>query len=209
MKNTYGQINRPGGFEITDKAVSFCSFLPGTRILDIGCGSGATVNYLTHHYGFDVSGIDINPGTIAKGNVIHATGENIPFDDHSMDGVMMECSFSLMKNQEKVLEECHRILKQGGYLVISDMYALGEPATLTGSLGRLENKDTIMGMISKGGFITEHFEDFTRMLQTMWGQMILDKGAEAFYEDLETDKETLKKIHCGYYLLIAKKLSDK
>jgi hypothetical protein len=29
-------VNRPGGFEITNKALEFCAFQPGAEILDIG-----------------------------------------------------------------------------------------------------------------------------------------------------------------------------
>jgi hypothetical protein len=43
MTKAFGATNRPGGFIITDQAISFCSFQPGTKSLDLGCGSGATV----------------------------------------------------------------------------------------------------------------------------------------------------------------------
>jgi arsenite methyltransferase len=210
MKKTQVIINRPGGFEITDKALTLCSFIPGAKVIDLGCGSGATVNYLTHHYGLDASGIDINPGTADnQKNILAGSAESIPFPSESMEGIFMECSFSVMKNQNKVLLECFRVLQDHGHLIISDMYAKGEPADLSGCAGKLERKETLIGMLEGHGFKVIHFEDYSHTLQSMWGQIIFDKGAEAFYQYLGTDQETMKKIKCGYYLMTAVKKQAK
>ena len=85
--------------------MEFCGFLPGAKIIDVGCGSGLTVEFLREKYGFEATGIDIN-----------ATGENsylraapagqLPFEPDSADGVFMECSFSLFNDQDAVLSEC-------------------------------------------------------------------------------------------------------
>ncbi|MCL5290189.1 MAG: SAM-dependent methyltransferase, partial [Firmicutes bacterium] len=40
-----GGTLRPGGFTLTDKAVQYCGFKPGTTVLDLGCGTGATVEH--------------------------------------------------------------------------------------------------------------------------------------------------------------------
>jgi len=54
------KINRPGGFEITEKAINFCKFPNNAKILDIGCGLGTTVDYLVQNHLFDAYGIDKN-----------------------------------------------------------------------------------------------------------------------------------------------------
>ena len=51
-------INRPGGFEITERGLAIAGFKKGSRILDIGCGGGDTVNYLNEQ-GFKAEGIDM------------------------------------------------------------------------------------------------------------------------------------------------------
>lgn len=199
-------INRPGGFTITDRAISFCLFQSESKILDLGCGSGATVNYLTQNYSFEAFGLDISIETNnTPNNLIKATAEDIPFPSASMDGVLMECSFSVVNDQVAVLKECNRVLKADGRLIISDMYARGEAAQLKGCLGRIDRKEDLISMVESNGFTVELFEDYSHHLQTMWGQMIFEKGAKFFYCNLGVDPETMKRIKCGYCLIIARK----
>jgi ubiquinone/menaquinone biosynthesis C-methylase UbiE len=204
MKDVPYIINRPGGFIITDKALNFCSFRKRSKILDLGCGSGATVDYLRNNYELDAYGLDKHPVALNDHkNKIKAKAENIPFLANSMDGVLMECSFSLMDNQEKVLKECYRVLKIDGRLIVSDMYAHGEPAQLKGVLGHIDTKEGLISKMGNNGFTIDYFEDFTNHLNAMWGQMIFEKGAQLFYSNLGTCAETLIQIKCGYCLFIA------
>ena len=206
MESNANILNRPGDFIITDRAIDLCSFQSGARLLDIGCGSGATVNFLREKYKFEAFGIDIDLQN-QQSNLIRASAEQIPFVTSSMDGVLMECSLSIMKDQVIVLNECSRVLKDNGKLIISDMYARGEPAHLNGCLGRVDLKENIIRIIESNGFIVELFEDYTHYLQTMWGQIIMDKGAQEFYCSLGVSPEVMKRIKCGYCLIVATKSS--
>jgi len=200
------ELKRPGGFEITEKAFSLCGFSEGSTIIDIGCGSGATVKYLADKYKFNTFGIDINiNNSFLNENIVKASSYELPFYDSFADGIIMECCFSLMKNQSKVLEEVFRVLKSKGKLIITDMYARGETGEFSGCIGKIEKKENIISLLNENKFEIEHFEDFTHHLQTMWGQMIFNKGAEAFYCELGVSPDVMKKVKCGYYLLIANK----
>ncbi len=206
MNKPSPMINHPGGFIITDRAIGLCDFRPGAKILDLGCGSGATVGYLRKDHALDAFGIDPDSSSIPKQhNFFMANADCIPFPPASMDGVLMECSFSMMENQQAVLQECFRVLKPGRKLVVSDMYARGEPARLDGCLGRIDTKEEIIAMVECNGFIPGHFEDFSRELQGFWGQMIFEKGSGSFYGELGASPELMKRIRCGYYLLVAVK----
>lgn len=206
MSSSSCLLRRPGGFDITDKALKHCSFRHGAKILDIGCGSGATVRYMNDVMALDAVGIDIEPaGQSDRSIIIKASASDIPFPGLSFDGIITECSFSLMSEPERVLEECHRVLKEKGRIIISDMYARGNPAVFNGTLGRLDTKETIIFLLQKKGFFTELFEDHTHALQTMWGQMIFDMGAASFHDSLGVTPGDLKKVKCGYYLLVARK----
>lgn len=200
------KINRPGGFEITEKAINFCMFPNNAKILDIGCGLGTTVDYLVQNHLFDAYGIDKNVEfSESKPNLISAFAHEIPFQDNFFDGIIMECSFSLMENQETVLNECKRILKTNGKFIISEIYARAEEADLKGYIGNIKTKQNLVSMLENCGFKIEFFEDFTHQLQTYWGQMIFEKGAKLFYEEIGVCAENFKKTKCGYCLLIAKK----
>jgi len=209
MENECSFIGHPAGFEIAERAFLYCHLPEGAKVLDIGCGDGATVNYLTEEFNLDIYGIDLNPSSIEKNEkIIPANAENIPFADSSFDGILMECSFSLMNNQERVLEECFRLLKENGYLVISDMFARGVPARFSGCLGRLDSEETIVTLIERSGFQVTMFVDYSANLPSLWGQLILKNGADSFYKELGTDPQTIKKIKCGYFLLIATKSAE-
>ena len=207
MGCTVKNIRRPGGFEITNRAISFCSFSKGAKILDLGCGQGATVDHLTNQ-GYEAFGIDSNPANISpQSNLITASAETIPFPDSSMDGIMMECSFNLMDDQQSVLKRCFEVLKPEGRLIISVMYARGKTELINGSIGRIETKEDLLHKLEANNFCPELFEDYSKELRTMWGQMIFDKGAKAFYCELGASPEKLKTAKCGYCLIVAKKCS--
>lgn len=208
LNNNNCLANRPGGFVITDRAINFCSFPAKAKLIDLGCGSGASVNYVREKYGFETFGLDKNyTSTQLQKSIFESPAEAIPFGNETMDGVLMECSFSLMDNQKTVLSECYRVLKTGGYLLISDMYARGEAVLLKGCLGRLDTQETLVKFIENNGFKIELFEDYSPHLNAMWGQLIFDKGAKSFYCDLGITPEAMKRIKCGYFLIVAKKES--
>lgn len=98
---------------------------PGTKILDIGCGTGHLAGELMNR-GYDAWGVDFsagmvqyarehyNPERFSAGDI-----ENIKFPDSTFDGVMCLGVVEYLDSDEPALREMWRVLKPGGYAVIT------------------------------------------------------------------------------------------
>ena len=62
---------RPGGETLTQKAVALSSLKPGARVLDLGCGTGATVRRLATEFGFHAVGMDPSMLLLHEGREKH------------------------------------------------------------------------------------------------------------------------------------------
>jgi len=99
----------------------------GKHILDVGCGTGYGVGVLTNANATTVTGIDISAEAItyAKGNwgdkasFIMSSSLYLPFNDESFDVVTCFEHYEHIAEQMLVLKEIHRVLRPGGYLMIS------------------------------------------------------------------------------------------
>ena len=129
MRTVCRNTARPGGFNITERAVDFCEIKPGVKLLDVGCGMGASVEYLIKNFDIQAKGIDpsevmldLGHGRNPKLPILFGCAERIPFPDKSMEVVLSECSLSQVADVDKALQEFSRILEEEGLLIISDMY---------------------------------------------------------------------------------------
>jgi ubiquinone/menaquinone biosynthesis C-methylase UbiE len=125
-------VMHPGGLRITEQALSYCDLQPGARVLDVGCGVGATLRYITAKYGLTGFGIDVSGELLSRAwrassqvGLARAKSESLPIASESMDVVLSECTLSILET-EIALSECVRTLKRGGYFVVSDLYARNE-----------------------------------------------------------------------------------
>ena len=103
----------------------------GARILDLGCGTGLTsVNLLQR--GFIVVGIDVSEGMLdlARKNCkqfgleCNATfqlgnAEQLDLQDDSFDAVIAMGLIEYLEWDRWALQEMHRVLKPGGYLIVT------------------------------------------------------------------------------------------
>ncbi|WP_373665495.1 2-methoxy-6-polyprenyl-1,4-benzoquinol methylase, mitochondrial [Sporomusa silvacetica DSM 10669] len=230
LKEISGETLRPGGFELTREAMMFCRFSGGANILDVGCGSGATVRFLIENYGLNVLGIDSSQVMINKGKeaypglpLMQGRGEDLPVPDGQMDGVLMECSFSLMEDADLVLSEGYRVLKDTGRLIISDVYFKNKTVTMKNALpghSCLMGADSKQSMIAKlieHDFELEVWQDKSECINQLVVDCIMKFGSMdklwncifPISEKQNVNKEQVMKWKPGYFLLIACKRAPK
>lgn len=222
---------RPGGLELTQKAVALSSLCPGSLVLDIGCGTGGALDYLTGKCALRAFGIDLSSMLLALGHeknsgllLARASGADLPLADASVDAVLAECSLSVMENVEKVLCECSRVLKQEGFLLVQDVYArslnggaglsqLPVRCCLTGAVSRQEWAERL----ERSGFVVFFWEDHSLALKEFAARLIFSHGSLETLWRCSNSKPEIEKgreIQCavssakpGYFLAVAKKIT--
>jgi SAM-dependent methyltransferase len=98
---------------------------PGTRLLDVGCGSGLTL-LLAQDRGAIPTGLDISPGLlkIARermpgADLREGDMEHLPFHDAGFDAVTGVNAFQFAGDPRQALREAARVTRPGGRVVAS------------------------------------------------------------------------------------------
>lgn len=211
IRDITGAAIRPGGLALTERAIDFCCLSTGARILDVGCGAGASVEYLTDR-GFVASGVDISRTLLAEGldrnpalQLTEACAEALPFAEETQDCILCECVLSLLKEPLQALAEFARVLRPGGHLILSDMYVRGAgmPSSPDCGLGGPVTRGEIGAWLSESGFATLLWEDHTSLVREMAARFVLAGGsAEGFSCATEVGGAV---VLPGYYLLVGAK----
>lgn len=119
--------------------------MEGLRVLDLGCGAGRDVYIASQLVGESgkVVGVDMTPEQldVAKDNMEYHTEKfgfgNVEFhqgllekldeipelEEGSFDVIISNCVINLCQDKEAVLKHCLNLLKPGGELYFSDVYA--------------------------------------------------------------------------------------
>lgn len=103
---------------------------PGARILDVGCGFGASSIYLAGEYGATATGITISPVQVEMANraaeearasarFLHMDAEAMSFQE-PFDVIWSVESISHYSNIERFFAAASRLLKPGGIMAITD-----------------------------------------------------------------------------------------
>jgi len=100
------------------------------RILDVGCGYGRTLQELYLSKFTNLSGIDISKKMIDKGTKLYPKitlkkydNFKFPFENNSFDAVILLAVLTCIisnNEQEKLIDEIQRVLKDDGILYIND-----------------------------------------------------------------------------------------
>ena len=102
----------------------------GSRILDIGCGTGLSLEPLLDR-GLNLTGIDASPYMLDKaherlGNQValhRGVAEDLPFEDNAFDTALFFTSLEFMDRPAKAIEEACRVAKDQVIIGVLNRYA--------------------------------------------------------------------------------------
>lgn len=221
VRDALGDTLRPGGLALTDEILAACALPPGARVLDVGCGAGATVAHLRGRHGLTAAGVDASAVLLAGGHrrertlpLVQAEGERLPIGDRLLHAVIAECSLSLMHDVGIALAEFWRVLQPGGTLILADLYTstgdttqrstVEPPAScLHGALSRRE----IVTRLAEQGFQLECWHDRSDELKVLAARLILAgiSPAQLWGGACSSGTEAIARLRPGFYWLIAHK----
>lgn len=226
MREALGETLRPGGLLLTEQGVRFCGLSAGDRVLDLGCGRGATVRYLRDAHGIRAVGADPSEKLLeeaerlgADADFILAKGEDLPFEDGGFDAVFAECTLSLM-DAERALAQVSRVLKDRGWFVVTDVYARRPDAVpglrrfpLNSCMRGLHDLGALQKKLEQAGFRIALCEDRTGLLKELLVKITFSYGSMRAFWNVAAQNcvngcdfyEALKSCRPGYFILIAGK----
>lgn len=122
----------PGSDQDTLKALQSLQIQP-QHILDIGCGKGFATRILAQHTLADIVAVDNEPAALSelqhyaethnitnRIKAVSASMTELPFASNTFDLIWCEASAYIM-GFEQALQQWRPLLKDNGYLVISDL----------------------------------------------------------------------------------------
>lgn len=221
LRQISGPCIRPGGPVLTERALGICSLPPRSRIADIGCGAGGTLKHLEHSGIYRLTGLDCSETLLGEaatrltpGSLVRGRAEALPFRQDLFDALFCECVLSILNDRITSLHEFARVLKKGGFLIISDVF--GQDPSLQGRTDgnpqrRLTKglimKDDLIGLLAGMGFTMLLWEDHERFLKEFVAQMILagEGLPDQWHCGLLREEKMAGRSRISYFLLVARK----
>ena len=97
-------------------------YVPGGRVLDLGCGVGHDLVRLTaagvDAVGLDLSHVALQAARHRSGALVRADGARMPFRDGSFDGCRVERVLQHVADPSELVAEMLRVVRPGGVLAI-------------------------------------------------------------------------------------------
>jgi SAM-dependent methyltransferase len=130
-----GESLHPGGLGSTRDLLAAAPLEPGARLLDIGCGLGASSVVAAEEFCFRVDGVDASQRVIERATARATTARvhwsvaslpDLPFEDGAFDAVLAECVLSTV-DRAAALSELARVLRPRGLMLLSDVEVSGSP----------------------------------------------------------------------------------
>ena len=156
----------------------------GASILEVGCGNGGVARYLSEKLrAKNYTAVDIDPKMIAQAESLTERNSrlifqaadfcNLPFDDKSFDAVVVMDVLHHLINWKKGIKEVHRVLKNGGKLLLREYSIETFSVPVLGLIFRhlldhpyefMFDQRELLSFIRKNGFDITHQNDMSWLL---------------------------------------------
>ncbi|AGW12797.1 DVU_1556 family methyltransferase [Megalodesulfovibrio gigas] len=182
VRAVLGQTLRPGGLALTGRLLDWAEaagLAPGGRVLDLGCGPGASLQVL-HRRGLKAVGVDATPpdipGSLENVPRVQAAAEHLPFATASFHAVLCECAASCMGPGQALFDEIRRVLRPGGVLLLSDLYQRGPQCEARAGGGSCHegalSLDGWRAALRRAGFCILTLEDHSRAMAELAARLV-------------------------------------
>lgn len=111
-----------------DKLAPYIVEASDKEVLDAGAGTGR-VSLKLHKAGAKVTALDISPEMLGKLQqkepeikVVEGDMEEMPFEDEEFDMVFSSLAMVHLKKVDTFLDECYRVVKDGGKVVLVNIH---------------------------------------------------------------------------------------
>jgi SAM-dependent methyltransferase len=215
FQSVAGETLRPGGLALTARALAACRFAPGARVLDLGCGPGATLGRLVED-GLCAVGLDASEEFLAqaapRGPVVRGRAQELPLRDGCLDGVFCECVLSATGDAPATLAAIARALRPGGLLALTDLYLRpgpqpGSPAA--GCVAGAVPREVLTRQLEAAGLAPLFFEDHTKLLTELACRLTMALGSAKSVVAMLTGRDPAcaggPRPRLGYCLILAAK----
>lgn len=123
-----------GGFEATDALARAGSFEREHHVLDVCCGLGGPARLIAYRIACRVTGLDLTQSRIDSArrlasrvgldhlvDFVQGDATAMPLPDRRFDRVFGQEAWVHIPDKERLLGECHRVMKPGGVLAFTDI----------------------------------------------------------------------------------------
>lgn len=187
-----GESYHPGGLDLTRRLADVLRLKPGSHVVDVAAGPGATARLLAGEYDVTVDGVDLGESTVERarsataeaglsGRVRFHLGdaEGLPLPDGIADTVVCECAFCTFPDKATAAAEFARVLRPGGRVGITDVVVAeaGLPAELTtlaawvACIADARSINRYIEILAGAGLVTTHVEEHDAALARMVEQI--------------------------------------
>jgi tocopherol O-methyltransferase len=129
---TYKINRRQAQIDLIEELLNWAEVKQAEKIIDVGCGIGGSTLYLAEKFNAEATGITLSPLQAAratqraqefklegKTQFQVADALKMPFEDNFFDLVWSLESGEHMPDKTQFLQECYRVLKPGGTLIVA------------------------------------------------------------------------------------------